>query len=273
MKILFPILIVLVFVFSACTQQNVATPSSTEEAVTEVAETEDDYNFALKNENDIYLAGEKVGDVLPDGTVTLEYDGKMISFKAGSGDDTPEEIVGKIFNMNNDQTGKRSLMYDNHYGYLDIGKTFFGPYDTMKDFNPENISFECDGTAILDLADGKVKVAKCETNGTDYLTQYECSPGAVNPIVTGGEVTLSWEKNYVKKAGDEIYVFSGRLPVIKGMSSPWGVDLFGSSDEEIAEYCSEDTLDGVIAEVNDFDDTKGLIQEWDSLVESFDVAE
>jgi hypothetical protein len=141
---------------------------------------------------------------------------------------------------------------------LEISPKLYPPYgiyqiiETPQDNN--KISFKCDGSLVKKPksesgADWKnftknVPNYYCETNGKDFLSQFEFQTASVYPVLTtGGDYGEGWVRVYIKKAPDLNYFLLGSVTAAGGANDYW---ITGDSSEKYAQLTKKDYLDGLL---------------------------
>ena len=189
----------------------------------------------------------------------------------------------------------KSVIYVMYNDQLHMSRNLYSISGIFKGFDPSKINYKCDGTfmkfpggmsylketvdpkrgdfnAKIISIDDDDRWAFCETNGKDYLKQFEF--GTINgeyPLFTGGGENVStWNLIYSKKLDDVNYFFSIRI----------GDTHFFYSDENIyspQDYCLEDDIcyDKSSKEYLKIllagKELQKKIAEWDKFVESIEL--
>jgi len=139
-------------------------------------------------DGDIYSYGSKIGFIDED-NININLDKKVFTF---SGD------INKIYFW---KPSEKIIVFS--YDNLRISN---GLYRANSGRGPIEIVYNCNGP-LVDIEN--IKVEYCETNGMDYLTQYEFSDLSSSGFGTGGGTSWMWYKLYIKKINGVDFVLQG----------------------------------------------------------------
>jgi len=182
-------------------------------------------------DNKIYYFGEKIGTV-NNGKIFISFQGNLYSF---SGD--PKNLSKmNIVNI------------DDIYYYKGISINL-----PNKNREENNILYECTSSLLPSSP-----YFYCETNGEDYLTQYEFGKD-YRQFSTGGGFALKWKKIYIRDIDGKDIVFEG---ILEGESYDY---TDAPSQSEIQRIESKKYLDEI--RKNALNKEKEKI--WNDLVKSF----
>lgn len=157
-----------------------------------------DGSFDIKN-GEILVGGIRIGYV-KNSIIYLQVHGKTIHFPG---------------NYQDLSFGSADFPPFNADGFSLYGITFYpqyrGPYAVYRPIDSNKISYVCDGPLVFNSDGSPRPFQYCETNGKDYLTQYEHS-GAATGFSTGADYTEFWQKIYIRRINGENLIFSGYVP-------------------------------------------------------------
>lgn len=208
----------------------------------------------LKNDK-IFFNNKERGHIR-NGKIFIKFKNDIISF---NGD------IGKvIFSEEGD-----NIFY---YNGLQVSDDFYCAYrNTYETVDKDEITFACDGP-LADYKNGdftalgrdEVNWQYCETDGKEFLTQFELTAASGYQFGTGGGFIESWKKLYIKEVHSGSYIFTGNL----------GGDFIDSDpsfyDKEKYKYISsKEYLDVLLAK----GENENKIKEWDQFVDSFEVVD
>jgi hypothetical protein len=283
------LLIVPVILLAGCTQEN--TPPATSEkaspqptvavvpapATQQPAEADDFFAPQLKGQ-DIYCHNEKVGK-LQDGRIYMKIYGKTVSVeetRLHGTDNTPD--ISELSCIYESPLDKAAYVGFSYYG-LEISPHLYPPYAVYQTIEtPEQnqeITYKCDGSLVKlpkseSGADFGIYTKNapnyyCETNGQDYLTQYEFQGASGYPILTtGGEYGEQWSKIYIKKQPGLNYFFLASISFDPQMADVW---FAGDSQEKYQQLIAKSYLDELLKNPQ-VTQSQAL---WDTIVKSFRV--
>ena len=222
---------------------------------------EEEFDTISVKDNKIFYSGEERVFIEND-ILNIILDGKIISF--------PGDIEKIGFVPIN--TFKQFYYGDKeHPNLLIFTGSVVGPYKTYEP--TEKVNYECNGS----LADnGNLDFYLCETNGENFLTQFEFNAADSLGFATGGGVDATWRKIYIKKVGDIDLIFIGRLDQFfdypkasAGISSTPcqdGADYNQEMCDRLKTVESEDYLLELIKDP----EVQNKISEWDRFVKETD---
>jgi len=100
------------------------------------------------------------------------------------------------------------------YNDLDVTTSISSPYAIYKPV--ESVNYKCDGSLVKhnylnETGPENVPYEYCMTNNIDFLSQYEFNAAQAVVITTGGEITYTWKKIYIRKFNDKNIFFIGNL--------------------------------------------------------------
>ncbi len=191
------------------------------------------------SDNRISFYGKEAG-YIEDGTINIRFSGGYVSFKGSLDKITPYPFE------------KDSGFF---YDGLEVSDTVACRYGIC-DFYDE-VSYACDGPIIKREDVITPQWAGCESNGKDYLAQYEFDAGNGNGFTAGGEVDYGWYRFYVRRFGDADIFFFGNL------GESWQK---GNPDPDMERIKTKAYLEEILeAEAN-----KQMIARWDEFVKNLD---
>ncbi|MCK4795938.1 MAG: hypothetical protein KAT05_01080 [Spirochaetes bacterium] len=139
-------------------------------------------------DGDIYSYGNKIGFIEED-SININLDKKVFTF---SGD------INKIYFW---EPNEKIIVFS--YDNLGISSGLYRPNSGR---SPIEIVYSCSGP-LVDIEN--IRVEYCETNGVNYLTQYEFSDLSSSGFGTGGGTSWMWYKLYIKKINGVDFVLQG----------------------------------------------------------------
>lgn len=187
--------------------------------------------------NDIYFSGIKRGEISGQ-NVSLDLgDDLRVTFPGKPGDfqyaghGRPEEA---------DATMIHSIRI-NHDPWLSLSDFVTAAYRPYKPVDA--VSYHCNGSLVKTFSEGAdVPNFYCETNGVDFLSQYEFSTAGIGDFATGDAPNVDWNKIYIKKAGEKnVFVF------LNLGSEEDGASIYGNETEKVAEASKKAYLDMLLA--------------------------
>lgn len=132
----------------------------------------------------------------------------------------------------------------------------------------EEITFSCDGPLAYEKGvEEQLPSFYCETNGEDFLEQYEFNSIPVQ-LGTGGGFAEYWKKIYIRKIDGENFVFMGALngEGAHDRGKEYNT-ITPSGQEEYEKYANKAYLDQILADP----ENQERIASWDAFVESFRI--
>lgn len=156
--------------------------------------------------NDIYFSGIKRGEIVGQKVsldlgedVRVTFPGKFGDFQY-SGHGLPEEADATIIHA---VSVKLDPASENSVSISDF---VTAPYQS--DDLVALVRYRCDGSLVKGGGGKDVPNYYCETNGKDFLSQYEFSTAGTSSFATGDAPWIGWYKLYIKKAGSKnIFIF------------------------------------------------------------------
>lgn len=191
--------------------------------------------------NKVYFYNKEKGSI----------NGKNINIKLGDGYISFDGDLTKVSFYPFEDTGNTGFFYNN----LEISSRFACPYAVCSDNS--KVTYGCDGP-LVSVKDGlAAKWEYCQTDKKDYLSQFEFSPANGTGFATGGPVSYSWYKLYIRKFGNTNLFLFGNLG-----------ESFDYPDEtdktKINTLSSKEYLDEFLQK----EENKKLIKEWDDFVQN-----
>ena len=173
--------------------------------------------------------------------------------------------------------GARDLWAFYYGDDFEVTNQLNGPYAVYtNDVKASTMNFKCDGPSVnytngkdpFDLNRVEVPWFYCETNGEDWLTQYEFSGAEGLVIMTGGGYGERWYKLYLKKVKGENLIFIGTL---SGDDIDTEDSYEGGAEalKKMRAVSSKAYLDELLKK----EDNIKKIAEWDAFVKSFDIVQ
>ncbi len=224
----------LLLIFAGCqNEKNIQSQALVNTQTTQATTLEIPFDTAQLKGNDIYCFDQKVGAVKGD-RVFMKLDDKIISF-------IPPTFFGRegsAFNINEMKCNisqwepadvspyggvKKTPQYANFsYQGLDVSTKIYSPNDGIYNsiISPaenKEITYRCDGSLVkMANKDGKYTVNEpyfnCDTNGKDYLTQFELNGATVYPdLALDNRYSKEWKKIFIKKVDNVNYVLMATL--------------------------------------------------------------
>ncbi len=238
-----------------------------------------DPNIPVLKDKDIYCNNQKVGK-FENGRIYMKVYDQVVSVAQTALTSGSQGIDGLscMYEYTYDdvpQTIYRGFSYND----LEISPKLYSPYRINQTIETpaENakITYKCDGSLAKQMLERTKKYTEnfpnfyCETNGKDYLTQYEFGAADGYPVLTtGAEVGESWEKIYIKKVAGLNYIFRGSVWRVGGNADDsniwWSID---EPEDKYKRVTSKSNLDELI---KDPEFTKSLAL-WQPIVDSFKV--
>lgn len=263
-------------------QEQTSIPTTTKPQLTATSTVEeitahDPFVPVIKGD-DIFCFDKKIG-TYKNGRLYMKLDDKIVSFVppklSGTdvGDFNLNDLMCESSNARPDDEGYTNYQYS-HFIFqgLEVSTKLYGSYAVYKTIEtPEDnnkITYRCDGS-LAKTGDKVGEYTKdepyfdCQTNGRDFLTQYEFNGAAGAPILTtGGDYGKKWNKIYIKRLDGLNYIFMGSLSL--NYEDNWSSDY---SMEKFRELSSRDALNELLkAPFN----TKSLAL-WQMLIDSFRI--
>jgi hypothetical protein len=156
-----------------------------------------------------------------------------------------------------------------YYDELLISDYINGPYSMYK--TSSEIIYNCDGPSLhyknndpMDIDRKDIPYYYCQTNKTDFLSQYEFS-AAETGFATGDMPVERWYKLYIKKINNKNIFFIGELEdnaYLYNLHSY--MDNDGMGNEKYKEVSSQNHLDNLLDNALN----KDKIAKWDNFVEN-----
>ncbi|MDD3006019.1 MAG: hypothetical protein PHX30_00330 [Candidatus Pacebacteria bacterium] len=162
------------------TKQNVNT-SSVEETQSITIDPRDLQEGVKVESGVIYFYGKEKGYIDSKG-VNIRLGDGYISFAGNPGEIAPPSFEGAT---------------SFYYNDLEISTYIACPYKICH--SKDTISYKCSGPLVQSNENLEEKWEYCETNRSNYLSQYEFSAANGNGFATGGEISYGWYKLYMKK--------------------------------------------------------------------------
>ncbi len=167
-------------------------------------------------------------------SATFNSEPTSLSFWNGmySGEDRPDSDFDYFFNWND----------------LQITTQLNAPYGKGTEKIKKTVNYRC-GTPFIEGS----PYFYCETNGKDFLTQYEFNAATSFAVVTGGDYIENWKKITVRKVGNHDVFFIVPMGSGESRSSDEAKNKKGSEGIELA---SQKYLDLIISrekESSEFD--------------------
>ena len=199
----------------------------------------------------IYYNREKRGSVTGEKITVIFGDKEEITLEGEPG----KLMLGGII----DENEFSQFTYDD----LHVTTRICGPYMIYRQV--KNPTYACDGSFMTDNEGNQEPHYYCDTNGKDYISQYEfngvtsyCSEDGTG-FATGGEVTKTWNKMYMKKInGKNIYIF--------GMLKQDFIDLYEAKEGVYQNTISKKYLDTLLSD----NENKETVKKWDTIVQSLE---
>jgi|GEM_PF-1453301 hypothetical protein len=183
---------------------------------------------------------EKEAGYIEDSIIHIRMEDGYVSFKGELGKITPYPFERKS-----------GFFYDG----LEVSDTVACRYAICEFY--DTVSYACDGPIIKKESLITPQWAGCESNGKDYLAQYEFDAGNGNGFTTGGEVDYSWYRFYMRRFGDKDLFFFGN------MGESWWE---GNPDPNAEHIKTKAYLDELLTD----ETNKQTIARWDEFVNSLD---
>jgi hypothetical protein len=144
--------------------------------------------------------------------------------------------------------------------YPSIGPFIFIDYKNLKidpPYSEKEIIYECNGP----LEKGN-RYKNCETNGKDYLEQFELDQQGFN-IGVADTLPLVWSKIYIKKFGDKNIVLKSFIHSDKYYIS--GANKYSNEEKEAIKNIAEEDFEKIVSNPKN----QELIKELDKQAEEF----
>jgi hypothetical protein len=225
----------------------VPTSTSTESPTTTVSDMTSADGLLKVTDGKIYYNNQYRG-YADNHRIYLENEGTTYSFEYPQG-------LGALSFANFDAQPFNEIAYYNDLT-INLPSNVGGRYSDI------DINYACDSSLRYDNP-----YYYCQTNGQDYLEQYEMGSTYRQWPGTGGGISVFWHKIYIKKFGNQDIVFEGRFNDVS-ISSDERLDETTANQEWINLVESKNYLDQVI-KASSHNQAKEA--QWQAVIDSFRV--
>lgn len=204
-------------------------------------------------ENKIYSLGLERGFIKGDEIIIYLYEGYLDEDKKQQY--KKSKNLSFVGNINKIEFPSILIPKNFYYNRLEITTEVKGPYQIYKPVT--KVNYQCDGPLIYYSNGEPVNYQYCETNGKDFLTQYEFSAADGIGFATGGGHSDRWYKLYIKKVNEQNLFFIGEL---KG---DFADTDFSNYEKEFNRLSTQEYLDEIIEDK----ENQEKIKQWDYFIE------